>query len=164
MAQKKKVQKKASKKNNNKMLAAEIGAGVLAAAAAAGAGYYFYGTAKAPKHRRQAAKWANDMKKEVIKEAKKVQKLDRQAVAAIVDETAKAYQSVRSVRREDLVRAANELKQNWQKIEAELKPAGKVEKAAKKGRSKAKKAAKKVAKKVKKAAPKKASKKAAKKR
>jgi DNA-binding protein HU-beta len=173
--------KKGKKGNNDAMVAAEIGAGILAAAGAAAAGFYYYGGKEAAKHRRKTAKWANDMKNQVVKEAKKqakvVAKLDKQAMAVIVDRASKAYEGVRNVKPEDLMAAANELKQNWQIIEAELasaaKKGGKVAatvakqsgKAVKKAAKTATKSASKTAKKVvKKAAPKKAAKKSAKKR
>ncbi len=130
MAQKKKA---ARKKGHTGEMAAGIGAGVLAAAAAAGAGYYFYGSRDASKHRRKAAKWADHMKKEVVKEAKVLRKLDQKAIALIVDRAAKSYEGMRNVKREDLMLAAHELKQNWKEIEKELKDAaGKSGKAVKK--------------------------------
>jgi hypothetical protein len=150
-------------------VAAEIGAGILAAAGAAAAGYYYVASDGAKQHRKKTAKWANDMKNNVVKEAKKqmktAAKLDKQAVAAIVDRATQTYQGVRTVKREDLVAAANELKQNWQMIEAELSAAAKRSGAALKGATHkavkipSKKAVKKA---TKKAAPKKASKKAVK--
>jgi DNA-binding protein HU-beta len=155
--------KKAVNKGNNGLLAAEIGAGVLAAGAA-GAAYYFYGTKKAKKHRAAASKWAKDMKKEVLKEAKKVQKLDRQAMGRIVDAAAASYKSVKSVKPEDLAHLQAELKHNWEVVARELAPAkAPSKKAVKKAVKKVMKkvAPKKAAKKVAKAAPKK---KAAKKR
>jgi hypothetical protein len=151
---------------NKGMVAAEIGAGVLAAAAA-GAGYYFYGSEGA-KHRAAAAKWANDMKKDVVKEAKKVQKLDQKAMAAIIDRATKAYQGARNVSREDLARAAKELKQNWKEIAGELQTVAKksgsaAKHAAKTATASARRAVGKTEKAAKKVV-KKASKKAAKKR
>jgi hypothetical protein len=163
------------KSSGNGMLAAEIGAGVLAAAAA-GAGYYFYGTKGAKKHRKAASNWAVGMQKDVIKQAKKVQKLDQKAIAAIVDSASIAYQGAKNVSSADLAQAAKELKQNWKVIAAELSTAGKdAGKAAKKvaktatgsarrAVSKAQKTVKKTAKKVVKKVAKKTSKKAAKKR
>jgi hypothetical protein len=126
MVQKKKV----AKKGNDAMMAAEIGAGIAAAAgAAAAAGFYFYGSKDATKNRKKTAKWANEMKDKVVKEAKKqakvAVKLDKQAMAVIVDRASKAYEGVRNVKREDLLAAANELKQNWKEIENELASAAK---------------------------------------
>ncbi|MDR3547671.1 MAG: hypothetical protein P4M11_05290 [Candidatus Pacebacteria bacterium] len=150
---------------NRGVVAAEIGAGVLAAAAA-GAGYYFYGAKGAKKHREAASKWAKDMKNEVVKEAKKVKKLDQKVMTTIVDRATRTYQGAKNVKREDLVRAANELKKNWKTIAAELamvaKQSGNAAKqAAKTATVSARRAASK--KPVKKVA-KKASKKTAKKR
>lgn len=145
----------ASKKkgmDSDTKVALEVGAGVLAAAAAAGATYWFYGAENAKKHRKAATKWAKDMKAEVIKEAKKVQKLDQKAMTAIVNKTSAAYAGIRSVDASDLKEAAAELKKNWREIQKEISG---VAKSAKKT---ATKAVKKVA--GKKAAPKKSAKKA----
>lgn len=150
-------------KQSDAMIAAEIGAGVLAVGAAAAAGYYFYGDKKAKKHRQAASKWAKGMKAQVVKEAKKVQKLDKKVIATIVDGAAAAYAGGRSVNAADVMSAASELKQNWEMIQKEAAAAGRIaKKTVKKAANKpAKKAAKKA---VKKAAPKKVAKKTAKKR
>jgi hypothetical protein len=135
--------------------AMEVGAGLAVAAAAAGAGYYFYGDKSAKKHRAAATKWAKGMKADVVKQAKKVQKLDQKAVASIVDKASAAYATVRSVDQKDLKAAASELKKNWKHVQAEINNLGKKVASVKKS---AKKAVKKSAKAVKKAAPKKAAK------
>ncbi len=137
-----------------------IGAGVVAAAAAAaGAGYYFYGDKNAKKHRSAASKWAKGLQADVLKEAKKdwkkFQKLDKKAVASIVDTATAAYVGARNVNRDDLMAAAQELKENWKTIQAELADAGKkggkaVAKATKKATAAPRRAA------AKKSAPKKA--------
>lgn len=144
----------------------EIGAGVLAAAAAAGAGYWFYGDKDAKKHRKAASKWAKDMKRDVVKSAKKLKRLDQKAMARIVDEAAAMYEGVRSVDRKDLRAAAAELKRNWEAVKGEVRGGvRKVKKAAKRVAKKTtkkavkktvKKAAKKAVTKAKKAAPKRA--------
>ena len=95
--------------------------GVLAAAALAAAGYYFYASKNAKKNRQVAAKWAVDMKREVVKRAKALKNVDRAAVAAIVEQSARAYKGIRGLDRGEVERAAKELKKNWQKIAAELK-------------------------------------------
>lgn len=137
----------------------EIGAGVLAAAAAAGAGYYFYGDKNAKKHRQAASKWAKDMKRDVVKNAKKLKRLDQKAMARIVDEAAAMYEGVRSIDRKDLRDATAELKRNWEAVKGEVR--GGVRRATKAAKKTARKVTKKAAKKavkkaVKKAAPKRA--------
>jgi len=99
----------------------EVGAGLIAAGAAAAAGYYFYGSPGAKKHRKIAAKWADDMKKEVVKEAKHLEKTSPKAFAAIVDRVAKTYQVARSVDAAEVRRAAKELKANWDTVKSEAK-------------------------------------------
>jgi hydroxylamine reductase (hybrid-cluster protein) len=141
--------KKSAKKEDHTGEIVAIGASMIAAAAAAGAGYYFYGDKSAKKHRVATTKWAKGFQADVMKEAKKdwkkFQKLDKKAMAAIVDNATAAYVGVRNVNREDLMGAAAELKHNWKAIQAELEDAG----------SKGKKAVAKAAKKVT-AAPKRA--------
>ena len=153
MATKKTVKKAPAKKKGMSTLEkVEVGAGVLAAVAAAGAAsYYFYGAKDAKKHRNATQKWAKGLKNDVVREAKKLKKLDEAAMAAIVDQAARAYKGLDDVTPGDLRAAVGELKSNWDKIRKEL-------------RSTAKKATTSVKKTVKKAAPKKAVKKAAKKK
>jgi len=98
--------------------------GVLAAAALAAAGYYFYASKNAKKNRQVAAKWAADMKRDVVKRARALKNVDRAAVAAIVEQSARAYKGIRGLDRGEVERAAKELKKNWQKIAAELKKGG----------------------------------------
>jgi hypothetical protein len=97
-----------------------IGAGIVAAGAAA-AGYYFYASKNAAKNRRIAAKWATDLKKDVIRETKRLKKIDNPAVTAIVDRVSHAYENVRGLDRNDLKKAASELKDNAQNVIRELR-------------------------------------------
>lgn len=144
--------KKSSKKVNG---AAALGAAAAVAAVAAGAaGYYFYGTKNAKKHREAAKKWSKDLKRDVVREAKKLKELDEKIIARVVDEATRAYKGIEGITPADLKAAAAELKGNWKKVKSELRST----------KSKAKTAVKKVAKKaaVKKTAVKKAVRKAAK--
>ncbi len=136
---------KKQEKSVQKGSRAGLGLAALAAAgAAAAAGYYFYASKDATKHRKIASKWASDMKRDVVKEAKKLQKIDKAAVMKIVDKAAKAYAANGpKVDKEALMRAAKELKAHWDELRDE---AGGAVKVAKKTVKKAvKKAAKKVA-------------------
>lgn len=99
----------------------KITTGLVAAGAAAAAGYYFYGSSKAKNHRKIAVKWAGDMKKEVIKEAKHLESASPKAFAALVDRVAKTYQGVRAVDINEVKRAAKELKDNWDMLQRETK-------------------------------------------
>jgi len=142
-----------AKKTSRGKLAAEIGAGLAAAGAAAAAGYYFYGSSKAKQHRKVAAKWANDMKKEVVREAKRLKKVDPKALARVVDSVASTYRGVRSVNAADLKRAANELKSNWKLVHQEARQAGRTgvsraKAVGKRALVRGKKTVKKIAKKV----------------
>lgn len=112
---------KAKKTTRVGKTAMKIGAGLAAAGAAAAAGYYFYGSKQAKKHRKTVVKWATDMKKEVIRETKRLQHVSPKAFGAIVDRVAKTYQVARSVKAADVKRAANELKANWDMLQHETK-------------------------------------------
>ncbi len=129
------------KKTSKGKMAAGIAVGVAAAAAAAVAGYYFYGSKKAKSHRKIVAKWANDMKKEVIREVKSLEKVNPKDFARVVDTVASTYRGVRSVNAADLRRAANELKANWKMIQREIQKSGKktVKKIVKKAKTKKRK-------------------------
>ncbi len=104
---------------STKKTAVGIGAGIIAASAAAG--YYFYGSDNAKKRRKIAAKWAINMKNEVIKESRHLSKASPKAFAAIVDGVAKTYEGVRSIDTQEVRRAARELKSNWDKVQKETK-------------------------------------------
>lgn len=135
-----------AKASNNSNTALKIGAG-LAAAGAAAAGYYFYGSSKAKDHRKIAAKWATDMKKDVVAQTRHLEKATPQAFNSIVDSIAKTYAIARSVDTAELKRAAKELKANWDLIQGEAKRgARKSGRVAQKSLSSAKKSVKRVAK------------------
>ncbi len=130
------------------------GLGLLAGAAAvAGAGYYFYASKDATKNRKIAAKWATNMKADVVKMAKKAQKLDRKTIHEIIGQTQKMYQAAKNINQEEVMLVAKELKSNWEQLAGEL---GKDTAVAKKAITKTvatgvksvQKTAKKVAKKV----------------
>ena len=121
---------------NKKKVGLGVGLG-LAAAAASAAGYYFYASKDAAKNRKKVSKWATDMKSDVMAKAKKMKKFDQRVYKTIVDESMKAYKSVKSVDPKDLALAAAELKSNWKNVEAEIsrvakKDGVKVKKAVKK--------------------------------
>jgi len=102
--------------------AIEIGTGLAAVGAvAAVAGYYFYGSKTAKKNRKTIAKWATNMKREVIRETKRLTKNNPKAVAAVVDRVAKAYQDAHSVNAAEVKRVAKELKANWDIVQREAK-------------------------------------------
>jgi hypothetical protein len=135
------------KKGSSKMLVAgEIGAVALAAA---GAGYYFYASKDAKKHRKAATKWAENLRTDVVKEAKSLKTLDAKTVAMIVDESVAAYKKMGSADGKELARAASELKANWHRLAvAKLPAVTKAKKQMKKAMAPAKRAIKKVAKKA----------------
>ncbi len=133
----------AKKGNSGKV--GKVGAGVVAAAALAAAGYYFYASKDAKENRQIAAKWAGELKKDVVKRAKALKNVDRAAVAAIVEQSTRALKGARDLNRSEIERAAKELKKNWQKIAKELNTTGaSVVKQAKGAVKKAKKVVRKM--------------------
>lgn len=126
------------------------GLGALAATAvtagAAAAGYYFYASKDASKHRKIAAKWAMNMKSDVMKQARQMKKFDQKMLGMVIAQAAKKYEVMKSVDKKDVAKAVKELRANWQNIAAELQKGAK--KTAKTAKKIAKKTAKKVAKKV----------------
>lgn len=147
-------------KNNKAGLAVGIAAAVTGLAAAGAASYYFLGDKNAEKHRRKAAKWAKDLQKDVLKNAKKLKKIDEQALRTVVDESMKAYKTLKDVSTDDVEKAAAELKSGWEHLakearrlarEDKAKVAARVSKDVKKVKTVVKAAAKKAGPAVKKA-------------
>ncbi len=126
---------------------AGVGLAALAAAgAAAAAGYYFYASENAPKHRKIAAAWAGKLKRDVMIEAKKLQKVDKTAVMKIVDKAAKAYATnAPKIDKTALMQAAKELKAHWDEVRTEVVGVPAAKRAARPAKKTAKKAAKKTA-------------------
>ncbi len=140
----------------NQKIALEVGAGVAAIAAAA-AGVYFM-TGKHAKNRKKVAKWATNLKEDVVLDLNKAGKATKETYTKIVDSAAKNYKGLKNVSTAELAAVAAELKGSWDNISAELNQASKnikrvVPKVAKAAAKTAKKTAKKA---VSKAAPKKA--------
>lgn len=93
---------------------------VAAGAMAAAAGYFFYASKNAKKNRKVVAKWANDFKDDVAEQTEQIKTINKDSLATVVDGVTKAYESVRSVDRGDLLRAADELKRNWKLLRDEV--------------------------------------------
>jgi len=110
--------------SSNMRVGAAIAAGALAAGAAA-AGYYFYASKDADKHRKNAAKWAGSLKREVMRQMDHVKTLDRESVAAAVDRAVAVYERLRAIDTAELLRAAKELKSHWQNVSEEYQEAKK---------------------------------------
>jgi hypothetical protein len=133
------------KKTVKKSGAAGIGLAALAAAGAA-AGYFFYASEGAEKNRKIAATWATNMKKDIVKEAKKVKNIRQSDITKLIDGAAKAYASSKGrIDAGSLSSAARELKKHWSEIKREAE--GDV-KSVRKSAQSAKKAAKKMVTKV----------------
>lgn len=145
------AEKKSGTGDALKIATAAIGA--VGAVGAMAAGYYFYGSKDAKTHRKIAAKWAVNMKADVIKQAKKVKDIDRKTLESIVMNAQKTYAGLKNMDQKEVARAAKELKSNWQEIMNELGKGAKgakkaVKTAVKKSEKVATKAVSKVAKKV----------------
>ena len=136
-----------AKNTISKEQAAGLGAlaATVATAGAAAVGYYFYASKDAAKHRKVAAKWAVNLKNDVVKQARKIKAFDQKMLAAVIAEAGKKYEAIQSIDKKELAKAVKELKTNWQHLAAEL------QKGAKKTVASAKKSATKTVKTVKKA-------------
>ncbi|MHB8660703.1 MAG: hypothetical protein ACYC75_02055 [Minisyncoccota bacterium] len=108
-----------AKKTTKGKIAAGMAVGLAAVGALAATGYYFYGSKHAKAHRKITAKWATDMKREVIRETKRLKKVSPREFEKIVDRVASTYRGFRSVNAADLKRATNELKSNWDMVQRE---------------------------------------------
>lgn len=117
-----------------------IAAGVLAAGAAAAAGYYFYGTKNAKQHRKDAVKWAHDMKREIIKEAKRFQGLGEDVMHDAIDRVAKRYLGS-GADDASVAELVKELKANWRKVRSEATGTARAPRAKRSGKKAAKKRA-----------------------
>jgi hypothetical protein len=124
---------------NEKPKKQHISRAVLVAAAGITAGYYFYASKNAKANRKIAAKWANDLKSKVIREAKKHGTPDKKTLANIVDAATKTYAKVSKLDSKKLADAAGELKTHWQKIAREINTSPKSKPSAKPARKAAKK-------------------------
>lgn len=96
----------------------------LAAVGAAAAGYYFYASKDAKRNRARAARWAQKMKRDVLKRANRLDRADAKSIASTIDAAARAYRGARAVRASDLNAAVRELKANWRLIQHEAQKAG----------------------------------------
>jgi len=125
-------------KTHTGRVATEVGIGLAAVGAAAALGYYFYGSDKAHRHRKIAAKWATDMKKEVVREVKTLKENNPEAFAMIVDRVSREYRDIAGIDETELKRATRELKMNWKLVKRE---AGSTKRKVEKGVKKIRKAA-----------------------
>jgi gas vesicle protein len=146
-----------AKKINNMKIRNKLLAGAAGAAAVA-AGYYFYAHKNAKKNRDAATKWATDFKDDVIRQAKQIKNIDKASLVGVIDGVSRAYEGIRNLDSKDLKRAADELKDNWEKLQQELKltsvVAGKeVKKTVQDAADSAKKTARKVTSKVRRSMP-----------
>jgi uncharacterized protein YpuA (DUF1002 family) len=114
------VQRKLTKNNMKKSQKQMIAAGAgIAAIAAAAAGVYFL-TGKNAKNRKKVAKWAEDMKNDVVKELGKGTKYTKATYSKVVDGVAKNYKALKDVSADELTGLAAELKEHWDTISAEV--------------------------------------------
>lgn len=120
-----------------KKLAVGVGVGLTALAAATAAGTYFFGGKKGAKNRAKVSKWADDAKKDVVKQLKGLEKVTKTSYAQAVDAVVAKYKQAKKIDPKELLAVAGELKGHWDAIASEVEAAGKkvvpvVKKAAKK--------------------------------
>lgn len=100
---------------------AGVGTGVAVGAAAALAGYYFYADKNAKKHRKMAAAWANNLKKDAVKEIKKLEKIDKASITRAVNKASALYKKAATgATGKEVARATAELKKNWHRLQKEV--------------------------------------------
>jgi hypothetical protein len=116
-----------------------VGTGVALVAATAIGAYMLYGSKGAEKRRKQVRSWMLKAKGEVLDKLEKAKEVNESAYFNIVDTVAKKYAAISNVDRRELTEMADELKDHWRNIKAQLGEGNK--KAAK--RKPAKKANKK---------------------
>ncbi|MBI3552024.1 MAG: hypothetical protein HY077_05850 [Elusimicrobia bacterium] len=96
-----------------------IGAGIgLAALAAAGA--YFFAGKRGAKNRAKVARWADEMKEEILAKMKDLKEINQETYERLVDETADRYAKLRKASSAELKHVSAEVKKAWTHISKEL--------------------------------------------
>ncbi len=98
--------------------AVKAGAGVLAAAALAAAGAYLLSDKT---RQRKLKAWAAKAKQEVAKHLKTASRMGEAEYKRIVDRAVKRYGGLHKVNSREVARAAQELKEEWQRIRKDAK-------------------------------------------
>lgn len=93
---------------------------IIAAAAAAGA-YYLYGTQDGAKARKKMGSWAMKLKKEVIKETQKLEKVGQADYNKIVLRLKKKYDGVKSIDPKEMNAVVADLKKHWSVVKKQFK-------------------------------------------
>lgn len=115
----------------------------LAALAATAAGIYFFSGKKGAKNRKKVAAWADDAKKEVMKQLKASEKLTKANYNKVIDSVAKQYKELKKVDQSEILALSKELKGHWDSIYKEITAAtSQVKRTAKKAAPKTKPASK----------------------
>lgn len=94
-------------------------AGGIAALAAAATTVYFM-TGKHAKNRKKVAKWADNMRKDVVKELSKAGKASQATYNKAIDVVTKNYKGLKNVSATELALAAAELKSNWDMVRSQM--------------------------------------------
>ena len=121
MIAKKEVTKSMSKASVGTMVAA----GAAVAAAGGALGYYFYGSQDAITNRKTAARWAQKLRSDVVKEIKSLEKINQKQLFAIISSAAGQFESMKKVDSKDVMSAVKELKSHWKDLIEEVKVAPK---------------------------------------
>jgi len=105
-----------------KHIGRSLALGALAAGAVAT--YYFYASKNAKQHRKQAARWSLQFKKEVIKQIDSAKATNQTAVASAIDKAAEMFENLRAVDKSELLVAARELKAHWRDLAQDIAKEG----------------------------------------
>ena len=105
-------------KSTKKKVATGVGLGLATAAAATGA--YLMTGKHGEQNRKKLKAWAMKAQKEVLRQAKKMEKMSRPAYEALVDKVTEGYADLKDVDKKDLVMMVRDLKKHWSHIQKEF--------------------------------------------
>lgn len=133
--------KKQPKKKISALKAVGMGAGVAAGVAAALAGAYLLYEKTGPQQKKAKA-WVVKAKKDAAREIKMLKKVGEKEYKVIVDKAMKRYGSLEKVSVAEVMKAAQDAKNEWKRIHAQAKKMANMIAKKKPARRKAKKARK----------------------
>lgn len=101
----------------SRKVAVGVGLGLLAAAAVAG---YLLSGKRGEKNRKKIKAWAENAKKEIAAQLKKLKQVNKAAYNRVVDEVSRKYKAVKSVDPKELEAMVRDVKRHWQNIQQQV--------------------------------------------
>lgn len=108
-------------KKKNKNIAAEVGVGAVAAAALAMAGGYILWERMGKEKRAKVKAWAQKARKEAVQNLARAKHVSEVEYKRIVDHAVQHYGSLSNVNKAELIKAAQDLKSEWKRIQSQAK-------------------------------------------